>query len=256
MKQFTSFFKKEITELVRTGKLALLLILFFLFGIMNPAIAKLIPWMMEAFAGSLAETGLAVTAVEVDALTSWTQFYKNIPMALIVFLLLFSGIFTSEYQKGTLVNVLTKGLPRWKVVTAKTVCMVGLWTVGYWLCYGVTYGYNAFFWDNSIADHLFFAAFCYYFAGIWLIAVMTIVATCLRTSSAVLLATGGVFAVMYLFSLIPMVEAYLPAKLMTSSALLNGAAVPSEYLCALLVTAVLVVLCFLLAVLCFNRKAF
>ena len=68
---------------------------------MNPAIAKLTPWMMESMADSIAETGLVVTAVEVDAMTSWTQFYKNAPMALIVFLLMFAGILTSEYQSGT-----------------------------------------------------------------------------------------------------------------------------------------------------------
>ena len=51
---------------------------------MNPAIAKLTPWLMEQFATSLQESGLVVTEVIVNAMTSWTQFYKNIPMGLIV----------------------------------------------------------------------------------------------------------------------------------------------------------------------------
>ncbi len=47
MKQLTAFTKKEFMELIRTGKALLLMILFILFGIMNPAIAKLTPWLLE-----------------------------------------------------------------------------------------------------------------------------------------------------------------------------------------------------------------
>ena len=98
MKSFMAFFKKEILESVRSGKLLILGLLFLLFGIMNPAIATLTPWMYDILSDSLAESGMIVTEVAVDALTSWTQFFKNIPMALIVFVLIYGGIFTKEYE--------------------------------------------------------------------------------------------------------------------------------------------------------------
>ena len=126
MKQLTAFIRKEFMELIRTGKLFILMILFILFGIMNPAIAKLTPWMMD----NLVETGFALPAVDVNALTSWTQFYKNIPIALIVFLLLFSSTLTLEYQKGTLINMVTKGMKRWKIIVSKAVSICLLWTAG------------------------------------------------------------------------------------------------------------------------------
>ena len=75
-----AFLKKEWMEWVRTGRFFLVLLIFALFGIMNPAIAKLTPWMMEALSDSLAKTGIVTTEVTVDAFTSWTQFYKNIPI--------------------------------------------------------------------------------------------------------------------------------------------------------------------------------
>ena len=56
-----AFLKKEWMELVRTGRLLLLLLIFILFGIMNPAIAKLTPWMMEIMVEQHAESGLALT---------------------------------------------------------------------------------------------------------------------------------------------------------------------------------------------------
>lgn len=87
MKSFIAFFKKEIFECIRSGELTFFCILFLIFGIMNPAIAKLTPWMLETLSDSLAEQGMMVTEVTVNALTSWTQFFKNIPIALIVFVL-------------------------------------------------------------------------------------------------------------------------------------------------------------------------
>ena len=132
MSAFTAFIKKEFLGLFRSGKAVILLLISVLFGIMNPAIAKLTPWMMESMADSMAETGLVVTAVEVDAMTSWTQFYKNAPMALIVFLLMFAGILTSEYQSGTLIGMVTKGISRWKILAAKKimVLIVGQFSFG------------------------------------------------------------------------------------------------------------------------------
>ena len=48
MKSLIAFMKKEWMDLVRSGRLMILLVIFLLFGIMNPAIAKLTPWMMES----------------------------------------------------------------------------------------------------------------------------------------------------------------------------------------------------------------
>ena len=148
MRAFLAFFKKELLDALRSGRLVILGCLFVAFGVMNPAVAKLTPWLMELMSESLAESGMVITEVNVDALTSWTQFYKNIPMALIAFVLIHASTLTREYESGTLVLLVTKGLSRTTVVLAKATALLGLWTVGYWLCFGVTYLYNAYFWDN------------------------------------------------------------------------------------------------------------
>ena len=114
MRQLTAFTKKEFLESLRTGRMPLLVILSVLFGIMNPLTAKLLPWMLKTFTGSLEESGMVLTEIKVDVFTSWTQFYKNMPLFLIIFIVITSGILTTEYQKGTLINILTKGMHRWK----------------------------------------------------------------------------------------------------------------------------------------------
>lgn len=72
MRTLTAFLKKEWMEWLRSGKFLILLVVFVVFGIMNPAFAKLTPWLMETMAESLESTGLMVADVHVDALSSWT----------------------------------------------------------------------------------------------------------------------------------------------------------------------------------------
>ena len=94
MRALIAFFKKEMTEQIRSGKLLFLMILFILFGVMNPAIAKLTPWLLETMSESLEATGMTVTPVTVTALDSWVQFFKHMPMALIAYVLMQSSINT------------------------------------------------------------------------------------------------------------------------------------------------------------------
>ena len=208
-------------ELIRTGKIWILLIIFILFGIMNPAIAKLTPWMVETMSDSLAESGMVLTEVKVNAMTSWNQFYKNISIALIIFALMLSGILTTEYQKGTLVNMLTKGLIRWKVVGAKSIASIGLWTVCYWLCYGITYGYNMYFWNNGIASHVAFAAFCVYLLGIWVMLLILLISTLLKSASGVLAVTGVAVIASYVAGMFGKIGEYLPIRLLSAGNLLK-----------------------------------
>lgn len=54
MKSLLAFIKKETMEQFRSGRLMILGILFVLLGVMNPAVAKITPWLLEILADSLA----------------------------------------------------------------------------------------------------------------------------------------------------------------------------------------------------------
>ena len=254
MKTLMAFMKKEWMEQIRSSRLMILGLIFLAVGIMNPAIAKFTPWLMEMMAETMEEAGLAVTEVKVDAITSWTQFYKNISTALIAFVLLQSNIFTKEYQSGTLILALTKGLERYKVVLAKTIVLISTWTAGYWLCYGVTYAYNAYFWDNSIASHLGMAALYWWLIGIWVIALMMLFSVISSSNSGVLLGTGGIFFAVYLLSLIPKLKEYMPTELMGGMNLLMKVTEPGDYTKALIVAGITMIGCFMMSIPLFNKR--
>ncbi len=254
MRSLFAFMKKEFTEQLRSGRLIILGLLFVLFGIMNPAIAKLTPWLLETMADSLAESGMIVTDVKVSAMDSWVQFFKNMPMGLIAFVLLESSIFTKEYTSGTLVLSLTKGLERYKVVVSKTVVLIALWTVGYWLCFGITYGYNAYFWDNSIAQNLIFSVVCWWLFGVMVIALMVLFSTVSSSNTSVLLGTGGVVLACYLVGLLPKINKYLPTVLADGNSLIYGIKEENAYTAAIIIAVIATVLCLIISVPIFNKK--
>lgn len=255
MKSLYAFIKKESLELIRSGKLVLLVIMSCLFGIMNPFIAKITPWLMEMMSDQLAESGMSITTIKVDAITSWTQFYKNVPLLLIIFVIIMSGILTNEYQKGTLINILTKGLERWKVIIAKAIIMIGLWTICYWICFIVTYLYNLYFWDNSIVSHTIVGASYVYLLGIWLIALILLGSSLFNTSYGVLGFVGGIFMIVYLLSIIPSIQEYLPTQLLSSISLLLSTTYPSDYLATILITLLTSIMSIGLSLVIFNKKA-
>jgi ABC-2 type transport system permease protein len=254
MKSLIAFTKKEFLEQHRTGRFWISIALFILIGIMNPAIAKLTPWFFEMFADSLAESGIVITEVNVSALDSWMQYYKNLPIALISFVLLQASIFTKEYHTGTLVLSLTKGLGRFKVVLSKTVILVLVWSLGYWLSFSVTYLYNSYFWDNSVAQNLLLSVVFWWMFGIFVISLMTIFSTFSLSNTGVLLGTGGIVLLSYAVGFIPKINKYLPTFLADGNSLIYGVINANEYIPSIVITAAVSLTCFFASIPIFNKK--
>ncbi len=249
-----AFMKKEMLEQVRSGKLVILSILFVLFGIMNPAVAKMTPWLLEVMADSMAEGGMSITVGEVTAMDSWVQFFKNMPMALITFVLMEGSIFTKEYQSGTLLLSLTKGLQRYKVVSAKGLILLALWSAGYWLCFGITYVYNAYFWDNAVAQNLMLSVLCWWVFGLWVVALVVVFSVGAKENTVVLLGTGGLVLASSLLSFLPKLQKFLPTQLTDGNSLIYGLADGDKYMPALLVAAGIALTCFAISIPIFNKK--
>ena len=254
MKSFFAFFKKELLEYARGGKFLIFGLVFLVLGIMNPVITKLTPWMLDLLAEDLAQSGMQITEVRADALTSWVQFFGNIPIGLIVFVCICCGVFSKEYSSGTLILILTKGLSRCKVFLAKVSIMLIVWTAGYFLCFGVTYGVNTFFFDNSEAVGLLPATLNWWVFGIFVISLMSLLSVVFKSYFAVLLGTGGTTLAIYLLSLIPKLSKYCPTALLNSTGLLVGAEEADTYLAAALISAALSVVFLAASIPIFNKK--
>ena len=75
-----------------------------------------------------------------------------------------------------------------------------------------------------------------------------------KSSSQVLLGTGGAALGVYLISMFPKLDAFLPARLLRGLDLLQRAKSPGDYHANIAVAGLMVLLCMVLSVGCFDRK--
>lgn len=254
MKPMISFIKKEFIAQLRSKKVMILALVFAFIGITNPIIAKLTPWILKIASDTLEGSGISIGEIEVTALDSWLQFFSNLSIVLIVFVVLQSNIFTKEYSKGTLILVLTKGFERVKVVISKLFVMIVLWTICYLICFASTYLINIFLWDNSLAKSLVFAVFIWWFFGVFVLFLITLFSCMFNSNIGVLGLTGGVVLVLYVVSFITKVKRFIPMILTEGANIVYGLQKPSYYLIALCITLLLMALSLLLSIINFNKK--
>ena len=132
MKGYMAFVKTEFVENLKTYRFLILFTIFAIFGISSAFLAKFTPEIIVAFAA-----GLEITEEPV-ARDAWQRCLTNISgIAFSAFIILFGSCMSSEYYKGALLLLVTKGLARPAVIMAKyTVAAVSM-TVSFWVrCVG------------------------------------------------------------------------------------------------------------------------
>ena len=253
MKAFRAFFRKELCEAARTHKLTVLGLLFLLYGILNPLTAKLMP---DILATALPE-GMSITLPEPSALDSWAQFFKNISqMGLIVVVILLGGIMAGELNHGTLVHLLTKGLPRRTVILAKVATLALLWTAAYLLCFGVTAAYTAYFWPDSSVSQLAASMAGLWLFGLLMLSTLPLGGVCFHAGYGSLLFAGGFLVLLYLLQIPPALQPFNPLKLASDNmTLLSGQLPASVFLWPAVVSGVLIAGFTFGAIQVFNRKS-
>ena len=212
MTGYGAFVKKEFVEFYRSHKLLIILAVFLLLGMMNPLTAKITPQLLENFMPE----GMVINIEEPTALDAWMQFYKNVPqLGLVVLVILFSGMMSQEYSKGTLINVLTKGLARRSVVLSKFTVALSMWTMAYTVCVAVSWAYTAYFWQGEELRHLLAAAAMVWIYGILLLAAGLFGSVLCKNAYGNLLITGGFVGVQFLLNIIPDAVKYNPIALVS-----------------------------------------
>ncbi|MEN6313328.1 MAG: ABC transporter permease subunit [Clostridiaceae bacterium] len=252
MRAYVAFTKKEFMESIRTYKLLIMLLVFLLFGMLSPLAAKLTPKLLE----TLMTDGIQIIIPEPAAIDSWAQFFKNVSqMGVIVLAILFSGMMANEFNHGTLINILTKGLRRSTVILSKFTMASVIWSISYFLCFGVCYAYTAYFWGGNGIANLLFSVICLWQFGILLLAVMILGGVLFKNSYGCLLFAGGFTAVLFLVNIVPKFQKYNPVALASSNMpLLTGDTLPKDLAAPLIISIVIVILFIVTAIRVFNKK--
>lgn len=252
MKAFGAFVKKELLEMARSYKLFIMGLIFFLLGVMNPITARLTPQLLESFMPEV-----TITVAEPSAADAWMQFYKNVPqMGLVVLVILFSGFLASEYSKGTLIIMVTKGLSRKIVLLSKFTSAVLLWTGAYAICFLTSYGYTEVLFEEGFEiTKIILAAVFLWLYGIMLLASNLLGSVLFRNAYGSLLFTGGFVVVQFLFSIVPAVKEHSPLVLITENLqLLTGEIKAGDFMLPVVLTVAAAAVFVAAACLFFHKK--
>ncbi len=247
-----SFIRKEFMEQFRTGKALILLAVFFLFGMMSPLLAKLMPEIL----GSMEMQGIKIVLPEPTATDAYAQFFKNFTqMGILILLLVFGQTLSNELTRGTLINILAKGLPRHSVLLSKYIAAVSLWSFGYAMAAGVNIGYTIYLFRDAKVNQLFLALFCLWLFGCLILVMILLSAVIAPGSFGGLILTAFIIILMLLLGSFPSLDSYNPITLASENMNLINGITNADFL----ITPILVSLFFTLsslvaAIIIFNKK--
>lgn len=252
MRSFAAFTKKEMLEYLRTYKFMILLVVFLLLGFMNPITAKLAPELVASFMPE----GMGIKLAEPTIMDSWLQFFKNVPqMGLIVLIIVFGGAMSTELSKGTLIHMLTKGLPRRTVILSKFTASAVVWTGCYYMAFLVTFLYNKMFWKHGNEANLLLAVSIVWVFGLFLLSCLILGGVLFKNSFGGMLFTAAIVAVLFVVNIIPKAGKFNPVQLVSSNmSILEGTARLRDIYSALGVTAAATAALIVLGVIVFNKK--
>lgn len=243
---YSAFIQKEIIENIRNYKLIVICLVFAMVGFGNPILAKLTPEL-------LATSGLDITIQTPSAIDSWIQFYKNISILLIVFIIMFSSTIASELNNHSLINMVTKGLPRYIVIVAKYTVIAGFWLIVYGLYFGITLVYTPLLLEGTL-DHLVIASLLPFIFGLLMISLSLLGGVVTKNTIGSLIFPFGFYLGSSLLSMFNPVSNYLPTRLMTSLSLINGDAILGDYLTSIVITLCLTILVLIISIASFNKQ--
>lgn len=252
MKDIYFFTKKELLEVWRTKRLLIVLIVFVIFGVLSPLIAKLTP---EILQGSLGKE-IQITIPEPTSVDSWVQFYKNITqMGIYILAILFSNSVSGEVSLGSLTNLVTKGLNRSAIIISKYLMITFQGIVAVCLSFTITAGYTAYYFPDDNSPHTVTALVPLLIFILFLSAVIIFGSTISSNSFTGLLFTIITIAVLYLMNVFEDISNFNPITLIGENvSILQGETPLSELYWAMSISLSAGILLFLAAISIMNKK--
>ena len=250
MKGYIAFVKKEFVENPKNYRFLILFAIFAVFGMSSAFLAKFTPEIIAAFGA-----GLEITEEPV-ALDAWQQFFKNISgIGFSAFIILFGSCMSSEYSKGTLLLLVTKGLARPSVIMAKyTVAAVSM-TVSFWVSFVGAYGYTYYLWPDASLSNVVPSAFFMWMIGFLYLSILILGCVLFKQTFTSILFTGGIVALFSVLSVVKPLSAFNPVVLTSRNVdLISGEISMTEFLIPFIVSVVLSVVFLAAAIRAFNKK--
>lgn len=244
--------RKELREQWRTMRLGILVIVYLVFGILSPVLARYMP---ELITGMLPPDQVPLRLPTPTTADAIDQFLKNVGGTLTIAAVLISmGMIVSEKERGTAGFILTKPAGRGAFVGAKLTALAATLALALAISGVAAYAYTVWLFEP-----LPVAGFAAMVVLAWLaqlsIASITLLASAVVRSVVAAGAMGfAAYAILAMLSALPTVGAYLPAGLQSAAGEVAFGQVPSTLGVAIAVNVAIVAAAGFLAWLALRRQ--
>ncbi len=162
---------------------------------------------------------------------------------------------SSEYSKGTLLLLVTKGLARPAVILTKyTVAAVSM-TVSFWVSFVGAYGYTDHLWPDTSLSYIVPSAFFMWMIGFLYLSILILGCVLFKQTFTSILFTGGIVALFSIFSMVRPLSALNPIVLASRNVdLISGKISITEFTVPFIISVVLSVVFLVAAISAFNKK--
>lgn len=199
---------KEWKESFRRRRAPILVLVFALFAILSPILARYMPDILAALmAGQAPGSGPVITMPEPTVRDSFDQLAKNLTQNCIFLLLLLSvGTVVEEKTRGYAVLVLTRGVPRSVFLLAKYAALLLVVLLCLVAAFGLFAYYNYLLFDTWPDDHLLQGCAAVFLHSAFLLAATILASTLARSVPAAAAGTVGGYLVLSAMSMLPILR--------------------------------------------------
>ena len=252
MRIFLSLLKKEAIEGERTKKMISTFILFLFIGLISPLTAKLTPMILQ----SIATGNIDINVEPPSEIDSWTQFFKNISqIGMFGLAIILSTQMANEFQKGTLINLLSKGLPRYQVVLSKIFYNFILWFIAYFCSFILTYFYTRYFFGISFPiRNILMAALLPFIFGLFLISLEILAGVISGNVIGTLILTTVGIVIQLILSIRDEIVKYMPIALIGKPVNLIKGIGYDDYYVPIITGGILIIICIVISIAVINKK--
>lgn len=252
MKSTYFFIRKELLESWRNYHILIIMIVFIIFGIEGPLMAKLTPDILKMASGN----GLTIHLPTPTSIDSWQQYYKNMTqIGIYVLVVIFSGTVSGEISKGTLINLVTKGLPRYSVIIAKYIVAYLQWCIAIFTSFLISWGYTAYYFPDDKSQNIWLGMWPLLIFGLMFVAITILGSTLSKNNYGGFLISVVIFIGLTLLNLFKDFKRYNPIALVNDNmSLVKGTEKISHIMPALWITIVSALIITYLSILLLNRK--
>ncbi len=250
MTGFAVMVRKEWREALASNRLLVVLIVFTLFGLISPVLAKETPQLVKSLGGV---PGIQLPPPQLSDVV--TQFIKNVASnGIFVVILITMGLVAREKERGTAAFVLVKPVTRLAFLAAKILTQSFVLAAGIALAALVAFWYTIPLFNASLAGGFWVAALV-----IWLY--LLVITSWTFLGSALLASQIGAagfglaaFIGMSLLGILPNANRYLPSGLLDAARLLALAQSPQHLALTLAVNCGWIAIPLILSILVFGRQ--